>query len=90
MQQKPNGKKKANGIQHPRAHAPFQRKFRTLPSAEEVIGRALEALREKEHAFLQRAEKRDPKRAAARIRERRKGVTLGGLRTKDLVNEGRR
>ena len=59
-------------------------------TAEEVIGCALEALREKEHGFLQRAEKRDPKRAAARIRERRKGVTLGGLRIKDLVNEGRR
>jgi Arc/MetJ-type ribon-helix-helix transcriptional regulator len=59
-------------------------------SAEEVTGCALEALREKEQGFPQRAEKRDPKRAAARIRERRKGVTLGGLRIKDLVNEGRR
>lgn len=48
-------------------------------SAEEVIGCALEALREKEQGFLQRAEKRDPKRAAAQIRERRKAVTLGGL-----------
>lgn len=28
--------------------------------------------------------------AAARIRERRKGVTLGGLRIKDLIAEGRR
>ena len=27
--------------------------------------------------------------AAARIRKRRKGVTLGGLAIKDLVNEGR-
>jgi Arc/MetJ-type ribon-helix-helix transcriptional regulator len=59
-------------------------------SAEEVIGCALEALREKERSFLRPAEKRDPKRAAARIRDRRKGVTLGGLRIKDLVNEGRR
>ena len=59
-------------------------------SAEEVIGRALEALRERELGLLQRGEERDPKRAAARIRERRKGVTLSGLRIKDLVNEGRR
>jgi Arc/MetJ-type ribon-helix-helix transcriptional regulator len=66
--------------------------LRTGPyrSAGEVIGCALEALREKERGFLRRAEKRDPKRAAARIRERRKGVTLGGLKIKDLVNEGRR
>jgi hypothetical protein len=28
--------------------------------------------------------------AAARIRELRKGVTLGGLTIKDLINEGRR
>ncbi len=55
-------------------------------SAEE----ALEALREKEHSTLAHGEKRDPRHAAARIRERRKGVTLGGLRIKDLVNEGRR
>ncbi len=59
-------------------------------SAEEVIGRALEALREKEHSTLAHGEKRDPRHAAARIRERRKGVTLGALRIKDLVNEGRR
>lgn len=28
--------------------------------------------------------------AAARIRARRRGVTLGGLAIKDLINEGRR
>lgn len=28
--------------------------------------------------------------AVARIRERRKGVTLGGLKIKDLIAEGRR
>jgi len=27
--------------------------------------------------------------AAARIRARRRGVTLGGLKIKDLINEGR-
>jgi prevent-host-death family protein len=30
------------------------------------------------------------KAAAARIRKRRKGLTLGGLGIKDLINEGRR
>jgi len=59
-------------------------------SAEEVIGRALEALKERDHASLRQEVKRDPRGAASRIRERRKGVTLGGLRIKDLVNEGRR
>jgi Arc/MetJ-type ribon-helix-helix transcriptional regulator len=59
-------------------------------SAEEVIGCALEALRGKEQGIFQQAKKRDPKRAAARIRDRRRGVTLGGFRIKDLVNEGRR
>ena len=29
------------------------------------------------------------KAAAARIRKRRKEITLGGLRIKDLINEGR-
>jgi len=59
-------------------------------SAEELIGRALEALREKDHKAPEYARKRDPKRAAARIRERRKGVTLGGLKIRDFVDEGRR
>jgi hypothetical protein len=31
-----------------------------------------------------------PEEAAAGIRELRKGVTLGGLKIKDLINEGRR
>jgi Arc/MetJ-type ribon-helix-helix transcriptional regulator len=35
-------------------------------SAEEVIARALEVLREQEQGVLQRPVKRDPKRAAAR------------------------
>jgi hypothetical protein len=58
-------------------------------TVEEVIDHALHAL--KLHAlFAGPAGKRDPKSAAKRIRERRKGVTLGGLKIKDLVNEGRR
>jgi len=59
-------------------------------SAEDVMERALEALREKEHGPSRHEGKRDPRKAAARIRERRKGVKLGGLRTRDLVDEGRR
>jgi len=59
-------------------------------SAEDVMARALEALREKEHAPSRHEGKRDPRKAAARIRERRKGVKLGGLRIRDLVDEGRR
>ena len=35
------------------------------------------------------ADKRDPKEAARQIRELRKGVTLGGLKLRDLINEGR-
>jgi hypothetical protein len=31
-----------------------------------------------------------PTEAVADIRELRRGVTLGGLRTKDLINEGRK
>ncbi len=57
-------------------------------SVEDVIDHALQTLRP--HALLGSSHlPRDPKGAAARIRERRKSVTLGGLRTKDLVNEGR-
>jgi len=59
-------------------------------NAQEVIEHALEVLREKEHDALGHDRKRDPKGAAARIRERRKGVTLGGLKIRDLVDEGRR
>jgi Arc/MetJ-type ribon-helix-helix transcriptional regulator len=57
-------------------------------SPEEVISRALEALREQERGAL--ARKRDPRRAATRIRERRKGVRLGDITIRELVNEGRR
>lgn len=32
----------------------------------------------------------DARAAVARIKEMRKGVTLGGLKIKDLINEGRR
>jgi hypothetical protein len=58
-------------------------------SPEEVVTRALEALAEKE---LPTAPTRTmtPAEAVADIRELRRGVTLGGLRIKDLINEGRK
>ncbi len=34
-------------------------------------------------------DREEARRAAARIIARRKGVTLGGLKIKDLINEGR-
>ena len=53
-------------------------------SVEEVIQRALHALRVQEHvSFAKLQECQD---AATRIRELRKGVTLGGLPLKDLIH----
>jgi Arc/MetJ-type ribon-helix-helix transcriptional regulator len=56
-------------------------------SAEEVITRALEALAEKEPAEKSEGPK-TPEEAVADILELRKGVTLGGLKIKDLIHEG--
>jgi Arc/MetJ-type ribon-helix-helix transcriptional regulator len=58
-------------------------------SPEEVVTRALETLAEKAPRAM-RARTMTPAEAVADIRELRKGVTLGGLRVKDLVNEGRK
>jgi Arc/MetJ-type ribon-helix-helix transcriptional regulator len=58
-------------------------------SPEEVVTRALETLAEKEPPNLP-AGTMTPAEAVADIRELRKGVTLGGLRIKDLINEGRK
>jgi Arc/MetJ-type ribon-helix-helix transcriptional regulator len=54
--------------------------------AEEVIQRALQTL----HATHQAApsQVRECQEAAARIRELRQGVTLGGLKIKDLIHAG--
>ena len=35
------------------------------------------------------ADKRDPREAARQIRAMRKGITLGDLKLKDLIHEGR-
>ena len=59
-------------------------------SPEEVVTRALEALAEKEPPTAPAARTMTPAEAVADIRELRKGVTLGGLRIRDLINEGRK
>ena len=57
-------------------------------SAEEVVTRALETLAEKEAETGE--PRKSPAEAVADIRELRKGLTLGGLKIKDLINEGRK
>jgi Arc/MetJ-type ribon-helix-helix transcriptional regulator len=58
-------------------------------SPEEVVTRALETLAEKDPPAVPNRTM-TPSEAVADIRELRKGVTLGGIRIKDLVNEGRK
>jgi Arc/MetJ-type ribon-helix-helix transcriptional regulator len=58
-------------------------------SPEEVVTRALETLAEKEPPTAA-TRTMTAAEAVADIRELRKGVTLGGLRIKDLINEGRK
>ncbi len=55
-------------------------------SPEEVVTRALETLAEKEPPAMER--KKTPAEAVAHIRRSRKGITLGGLKIKDLIHEG--
>ena len=58
-------------------------------SPEEVVTRALETLAEKETSTVP-TQTMTPAEAVADIRELRKGLTLGGLRIKDLISEGRK
>jgi hypothetical protein len=58
-------------------------------SPEEVVTRALETLAAREPQPVP-AGTMSPAEAVADIRELRKGVTLGGLRIKELINEGRK
>ena len=58
-------------------------------SPEELVTRALESLAEKEPLTVQ-TRTMTPAEAVADIRELRKGVTLGGLRIKELIKEGRK
>jgi hypothetical protein len=53
-------------------------------SPEQILERALEKLAEEAVA----ARKKTPAEAVAHIRESRKGITLGGLKIKDMIHEG--
>jgi hypothetical protein len=55
-------------------------------SPAEVIERALETVVEQAAPTTER--KKTPAAAVAHIRESRQGVTLGGLKIKDLIHEG--
>jgi hypothetical protein len=57
-------------------------------SPEDVVARALETLSEKEPVATMG--RKTIAEAVAHIRESRKGITLGGLRIKDLIHEGHR
>ena len=57
-------------------------------SPEEVVTEALETLAEKEAPA--RARTMTPAEAVADIRDLRRGVTLGGLTIRELINEGRK
>ena len=58
-------------------------------SPEDVVTRALEILAEKERRPASTVAM-TPEEAVDDIRELRKGVTLGGIRIRDLINEGRK
>jgi Arc/MetJ-type ribon-helix-helix transcriptional regulator len=57
-------------------------------SPEEVVERALETLAENSEQTRVAPSKMTPAEAVADIIKNRKGVTLGGLRIKDLIHEG--
>ena len=60
-----------------------------VEAGEEIIitrrGKAVARLTSPDQAF----DRERAQGAAARIRARRRGVTLGGLKIRDLINEGR-
>jgi hypothetical protein len=60
---------------------------RPQESPEQVVERALEALQAKEAENSQRSVQ-ECEEAASMIRKLRKGITLGGLKIKDLIHEG--
>lgn len=59
-------------------------------SPEEVVTHALEKLAEKEPPASASQQKKTPAEAVADIRDLRRGVTLGGLKIRDLINECRK
>jgi len=74
----------------PHSEALLQRQLATGPyrSPEEVVERALETLANSSEQSRPASSTKTPAQAVADIREIRKGVTLGGLRIKDLIHEG--
>jgi Arc/MetJ-type ribon-helix-helix transcriptional regulator len=59
-------------------------------SPEEAIERALENWAENSQRYWPLGPASTPAEAVEEIRKLRKGVTLGGIKIKDLVNEGRK
>jgi putative addiction module CopG family antidote len=57
-------------------------------SPEEVVERALETLEESSGQSQAVSSKMTPAEAVEEIIKNRKGVTLGGLKIKDLIHEG--
>ena len=57
-------------------------------SPEEVVERALESLAENSEHANGSVSQMTPADAVAEIIKNRKGVTLGGLKIKDLIHEG--
>jgi Arc/MetJ-type ribon-helix-helix transcriptional regulator len=57
-------------------------------SPEEVVERALETLAENSEQSRVSASTMTPAEAVADIQANRKGVTLGGLKIRDLIHEG--
>ncbi|HLH04548.1 MAG TPA: hypothetical protein VKX25_17410 [Bryobacteraceae bacterium] len=72
----------------PHAQELLEQQLANGGSPEQVIERALESLSKAEPPAGRK--KKTPEEAVADIRELRKGLTLGGLKIKDLINEGRK
>lgn len=76
----------------PHGEALLQKQLASGPyrSPEEVVERALETLAENRGQPSASASTMSPAEAVADILELRKGLSLGGLKIKDLINEGRK
>ena len=59
-------------------------------SVEQVVERALQVLDEKSERAFVASLKMTPAESVATIVENRKSVTLGGLKIRDLISEGRK
>jgi hypothetical protein len=76
----------------PHGEALLQKQLANGPyrSPEEVVERALETLAKDTEQSGRAPSGKTPSEAVADILENRKGVTLGGLKIKDLIHEGRK